>query len=437
MSDFNGKKKPDLKPKVKAQPPQYWEESSFMIAVQKGSGYPLDNIFDRIASVRGIKLIEAKLDDDKSSGSVSFSFDGDEFVLRFFYGEFSCPDPSEMFGQHLSENELGHLREAEYALTTAMDFHGSAQKCYLVQLKLISAMMPSLAAVLDESAEKILSPGFVKMAASSDVPPSPEVLYSVQAVSDENSDEVWLHTHGLCRCGIPELEILQSDSASCSGHYDLMKVVAGYMLSRDNSEDLSQPMFVGRLSDGTPIVVTLLPWEQGIWEYGRLNLGCLRDREESHNSFSSIIFLYTCEEDEQQEKRRKVDIYNSLWDDNPMYYLSNAETERMMAAARERFDYLKKFGLSPEGNAIVKIGLDADEKYFGEGNENREHIWFELKGFEPDGSFRATLTQEPYYVSDLHEGDEGVFTVNDVTDWRVYFRGDMINPDNAYLLEQE
>ena len=51
-----------------------------------------------------------------------------------------------------------------------------------------------------------------------------------------------------------------------------------------------------------------------------------------------------------------------------------------------------------------------------------------------DDGFRAVLTQEPYRVPSMKEGDEGEFTVEDVTDWIIRI-GDMtIDPNTAYLL---
>ena len=66
----------------------------------------------------------------------------------------------------------------------------------------------------------------------------------------------------------------------------------------------------------------------------------------------------------------------------------------------------------------------------------KEHIWFEIKEMNEDGSFSAELTQEPYYISSLKEGDIRTFTENDITDWMVFTENGRINPDAVYLLEE-
>ncbi|MBQ5513233.1 MAG: DUF4026 domain-containing protein, partial [Bacteroidales bacterium] len=48
---------------------------------------------------------------------------------------------------------------------------------------------------------------------ASKVAPSPDYMFTIHAVNDseEGTDSVWLHTHGLTRCGTIELEILGAD----------------------------------------------------------------------------------------------------------------------------------------------------------------------------------------------------------------------------------
>ena len=58
---------------------------------------------------------------------------------------------------------------------------------------------------------------------------------------------------------------------------------------------------------------------------------------------------------------------------------------------------------------------------------------FELIEFTEEG-FKAVLTQAPYRVSAMKEGDEGEYTVNDVTDWIIYTDEMSIDPNTAYLL---
>ena len=309
-----------------------------------------------------------------------------------------------------------------------MKFNKNAYKSYHLQLKLALAMVPDLIGVMDESAEKMLPAKWVFMTANSKVLPNPKSLFTVQAVAGDNK-EVWLHTHGLCRCGIPELEILNSDEANYQNHYNLISTYAMHLLDKKNElPNFEVGCFIGRLINGYPVVATSRSWTTGIKEYKHLKLGNLKDRKGGHNTKTNIIFLYKSEEDENKQVLSKVSIYDKLWGENPLFFFSDEETFRMKALAIERFDYVKEAFKNKDNAIIIKVGLPLKEK------GKFEHIWFEL--LEIKGKkFKAKLTQEPYDVPNMHTGDEAWYTVDDITDWIIYTRTFSVNPDNAYLLE--
>ena len=192
---------------------------------------------------------------------------------------------------------------------------------------------------MDESAEKMLPTSWVKMAANSKVIPASNDLFTVQMVSERNG-EIWLHTHGLCRCGVTELEILQSDKENCNEHYNIISTLASYLI--DKKKEYHNSAYIGILSNRQPIVVTYIPWTKGLKEYENLDLGSIRDRQDGHNSKTSIIFIYKNQEDEKQGKLTKVSEFNGLWGDNPIFFISNEETARMKELAMERFGIVKE-----------------------------------------------------------------------------------------------
>jgi len=77
-------------------------------------------------------------------------------------------------------------------------------------------------------------------------------------------------------------------------------------------------------------------------EYKNLDLGGPQDREDGHNTKTSLIFLYKSEEDEENKVLTKVSEFNDLWGENPIFFISDEETARMKSLAMERFDYVKE-----------------------------------------------------------------------------------------------
>lgn len=266
------------------------------------------------------------------------------------------------------------------------------------------------------------------LAAQSSVLPGATSLFTVQAVSDPNN-KVWLHTHGLTRCGLYELEILDSDIDHYNDHYHVLSTLASRLL--DKGDDMPQPLdsvALGMFEDRTPILGTYVPWTKGLDEYPRKLLGGLEDRKNSHNTHSAFIFLYATPQDEKRKKLSKVNDFNKKLESNPLLFISDSETQRMSALARERFGLVKY--MAEKNPILVKVGLkvDSDETGF-----EREHIWLELQKAEGD-KYYAKLIQEPYDIKALHEGDTVEFTIDDVTDWRIYLEDFSVEPNTAYLL---
>ena len=411
--------------KLKEEPLGYWEKESYMLIVPKVPNKDLlEDVAKRISNIDDVNIIEEQRLGEKNPGKIKLSYENEEYEIGYYPSKFSLP---EMYikNYYFSDEEIEELREAKAALTIFMKFNNNPKKSYQLQLKLALAMVPNMIGLMDESAEKMLPVEWVKMTANSKTLPSSNDLYTVQAVSNDNG-EIWLHTHGLCRCGITELEILQSNKENYNNHYNLITTFAGYLM--EQKEKYKKSAYIGILSNRSPIVVTYISWTKALEEYKNLNLGSALDRKNGHNSKTSVIFIYKNENDEKQEKITKVSDYDKLWGDNPIFFISNEETERMKIVAMERFNFVREAAKKKENKIIIKIGLKINE------SDKFEHTWFELIEFEGE-EFRAKLLQEPYNVKDIHKGDERLYTVKNVTDWVIYTPNFTVVPGNVYLLK--
>lgn len=423
---FNKNKKENLQ----EAPLGYWEEKSYMVLIPENQlKNPMVGLVERVASIEDVKIVEQKELSDKEPGYIKVNYEDEEYEIGFYPNYFELNPYYLTTAYHFEKDELEKLKNAHKALTIYMAFGKDSKKSYHLQLKVAYAIIPDMLALLDESAERLLPTRWVEMTANSKIVPSANDLYIVQAVTDK-SGEVWLHTHGLCRCGVTELEILQSDKQNYNNHYNLISTFASYLIDKnENFNPLENSAYIGVLSNRKPVVVTCLSWTKALQEYQNLKLGNAKDRKDGHNSRTSVIFIYQSEQDEEKKIRSKVSIYNDLWGENPIFFISNEETSRMKSLAIERFDFVKQQFENKENKIIIKIGLRIDE---GD-KDNLEHIWFQLIEFADD-RFKAKLTQEPYNVANTHEGDIMWFTPDDITDWIIYTKDYTITPSNVYLL---
>lgn len=428
---------------IKEAPLAYWEEFSYMLALTPENYIISEDVFANIKAIDGVEIKEKIMPSEDLPGKLVISYDGMDFEVGFYIGDFYTEEMYQWQLQYFTEEEKEQILKVKKALNVYMKFEGNPKKCYHLQLKLIYAMIPEMVALCDESAERMLNKKWVELAVKSNVLPAPISLYTVQAVYDEN--EVWLHTHGLCRCNLHEIEILDSNKDDSRTHYDLISNYACRLLDENNhveeddgNEQGEETIHMGVFYDGNPIVATSKKWINSLKYYPKDILGGIEDRKDSHNSKTNILFLYGSEEDFNKKCLRKPSEFTKKLENNPLYYISTEETARMSSLARERFSYvermLKEKQEGKDIGIIIKLGLETIDKDGNLDKKNREHIWFEALSMEGD-SFKARLTQEPYNIPNLHEGDEGTYSIDYVSDWRIHTENGVITPETVYLLD--
>lgn len=407
----------------------YWEEKSYMMIIPRDEeGDLLKQALSELEQAKEIKLVSQNYKLEETTLYIKVLYQEEEYEIGIFVGGVSIPEYY-LNGIFFTEDERKGILNAKKALTIFMKFNENVKKCYHLQLKLANIMVKDFIGVLDESAERMLAKRWVKMSAESNILPSAKNLFTVQGVIGKHKN-VWLHTHGLCRCGFTELEILDVDEVNQQNYYNLLITYAMHLVDKNEKSDpLYKGAYIGQLINGYPVVATCVSWTKGILEYKKLDLGGLEDRKNGHNSKTSIVFLYTSENDENKHILSKVSIYDKLWGDNPLFFYSDEETQRMKDLAMEKFDYLKKALKDKDNTILIKVGL------YSEKEKRYEHIWFELLEFSKD-KFKGRLTQEPYYFDDIHEGYENWYTKDDVTDWIVYTPNYSVSPDSAFLLDE-
>lgn len=419
-----------FKKKLIAQDLGYWEEKSYMMIIPKeDANNTLKKGLGKISKSKEFKVDDINYEVD---GTVILKvlYDNEKYDVGLYCGGIFVPEYYLYRNFLFSEEEKKNILNAKESITIFMKFNANAKKSFHLQLKIINTLVPDLIGVMDESAEKMFPAKWVTMAALSKVLPSSKDLFNVQAVNGDDGNS-WLHTHGLCRCGITELEILNSSQEHMQHHYNLLMTYAMHLVDAPEPIDPAYTSaYIGDLINGNPIIVTSVPWTEGLKEYKKMKLGNANDRKNGHNSKTSILFLYTSEEEAAKRILNKVTIYDDFWEQNPLFFFSDEETEQMKSLAQERIAYVKDAFKNKDTSILLKIGLPLKE-------EGRfEHIWFELLEIKGN-KFKAKLTQEPYEIPNMHTGDEAWYTVSDITDWIVYTKEFSINPSNAYLLDNK
>ncbi len=403
-------------------PLNYWEEESYIIIPYKSDELDRDSITNKLSMIDNFKLKGlAECSEDKF-GRFVFEYNNDSYEINYILDSFKLPNTNDSQLDKFSEEDLIKISDCDKCLVLSMEFNEDFLKQYKMQLLLASFLLPDLVCIIDESSENILHYKQVRSISMSSCLPSSSILYRIHAVVD--NDKIWIHTHGLSRCGLPELEIVESNKDNYLYHYNIIYTLADILINRGINEE--NKYFIGYVNENIPLLVTLKPWVDGLKEYPNIDLGGPVDRKMEHNTNFSIIFTYESEDNMKNNIYDKINIYDDLWDDEQLFFITNEETDRMKIMAQENFDYVKRY-FDKGCKILIKIGIKISEG-------SCEHMWFELLDIIDDDTFKAKLLSTPYNV-DLKEGDIDIYKLNQVTNWTIYYEDLEYDPNNVYELE--
>ena len=391
------------------------------------------NIIDRL---KRATLFDYKGAEIKENLMIKVRYMGEDYKIEVVTDEI---DISEVYtiNHQLTEENYNAMMEAEMGLTIGLLFGESPIDSYHLQLKILYTIVPDIIGIVDFCTERILSGVWTKIAAESRVSPSSDYVYSIQAISDEEGN-VWMHTHGLNRCGSIEVEILQSTKDTYKNHYYILQTIAKRAISDGGFVDEEEYCWIGRMNNGDSLVVTWINWLIAIRLYKNKNiLGGVKDRIQSHKHNTGVIYLYLSEADYNNKKYTHVSAVDDEISENALMMITTEETTRMSRLAKERVKYFKDAinKKETEIHGLMKIGLLVDDEYQNEEKDNKEHIWFEVLEIN-ELKIRGILTQEPYYIKDLEVKGVMELDLEDLTDWILYTPNNEITPDSVYLLEE-
>ncbi|WP_177762300.1 DUF4026 domain-containing protein [Flavobacterium sp. I3-2] len=335
-------------------------------------------------------------------------------------------------GNRISDEEREAYLKQKYFLETSQYFSDDYLDSYHLQLKVMQAIVEKPSVVFDYMPMRILSGKWVEITSKSHIPPAPSYLYVIHSVyeGEEDNRSYWLHTHGLHRCNAVELEFLNIKSGA-QQFYDVLNIVATSFLTSDTKKQEDEIFDVGY--DGLGLSFCWQRWEKSVMQFPPNILGGLNERNPEEENYGPSGVLFAVQEDEIVSP----EIYAKTLADNPMYFISDAETERMAALAYDRFHSFKKVFLEnfnanqDEKDAwsfLVKLGIQVDS------GDSREHLWFEVSHIDELDNITGLLLNQPYWIEALKQNDVKTYSLDFLTDWIIYGSETNYTPDTIYEL---
>ncbi|MEZ5991943.1 MAG: DUF4026 domain-containing protein [Planctomycetota bacterium] len=302
-------------------------------------------------------------------------------------------------------------------------------------IKLADVVAEGLAtACMDTNAMLLRSKTSLHELAECKVAPAPEEMYQIHAISD--GDMYWLHTHGLRRFEVPELELIGVPREHLEDAYTAFQWLVAYVL----------PVFIPTggidLSFGADVAIRLVPFERVIERRPADSLAGSRDREApEHRGWRLVV----C--DQRDDGRYSIEQFLRSVQGDPIFWLSDEESDRRAHLARGRFGlaaaawYSTQFKQRRMG---IKAGVpynDAREDLSDLiGSEklpkgvSREHMWFELQAIESK-LLVAKLESEPVFATYMKRGEVYRLPLSQLSEFNLILDGQYYNPTTISELD--
>lgn len=292
------------------------------------------------------------------------------------------------------------------------------------QIEILSCLVDDAVYVMDMEACRPFSGLWLREAASVPVPPPPESLYSVHQVVAED-ETCWFHTHGLKRCGLPELEILNVEPGGYQIALSLINVTAKLILDR-GMPAANEPFLVGY-----DMELLWLPWKIALEAEEMIGdeLGGPEDRNEFHDQPSAV--LYAPGED-PGDLLNPGAVFTAI--QHPVFFISSMETQRMRYLALFRLEYFAAVfhqrGRHEDWSFVMKIGYAIDG---ATDDDDYEHLWFRVHDMGPDW-MSGELLNQPYQIERLKQGEVLRNDLTQMSDWQIRSPHGHFDADNVRLL---
>jgi uncharacterized protein YegJ (DUF2314 family) len=310
---------------------------------------------------------------------------------------------------------------------------------FITLLKTVHGGLPESLGVLDTNTTHYHSRAQLQELVGGPVEPSAEILWTIHCIGDprNNDGTGWLHTHGLQRCGRPELEMLDVplSSGSAAGH--MLNHIAQRVLEEFVPEP-GEPFEVG-----TGMTVTFQPWQTIVAQPLDLRCGGKVDREgssgEAHNGVRAVV----CDS-EPRGVFRKLWTWPETairqWESGQcVLYLTNRATKRQAAQAQLSWPEFatafatcaalpRRVASQPNAAFVVKAGFEKNLPDSSDDDSAREHLWFEVQSIDGDRAHGELLNQ-PVAV-DLNQGEIVSIARTQLSDWKVQMPQCLFGPQS-------
>lgn len=315
---------------------------------------------------------------------------------------------------------------------------------YFMSVGMLGGALPDVVAILDVITGEVYDRKRIdRDFLAEDAGPVERLLWRLgryEALPDGDHDLVLLGTHGLARCGIPELELVEVPRDMTESAAVLLHTVAGLLLEND----LPDPGESVEVGDQLVVVLQPVAEVSGFIKEGSAGSEPWRVQARSHGMSEFALTRAVICAPKKRGKFRGVWVWPQtvvarIAAGGAVLYMTQHSVRASERRARATwgsfataFVSLTRTG-NPKWQEIARNGFTVQAPVPGSGEPRIEQAWFSLQGIDHD-SLTVAVLDRPVTRPDLDPGAQLEFATSVITDWRVEIGAEIYDPDDVDAL---
>jgi len=312
---------------------------------------------------------------------------------------------------------------------------------YFMSMGLLGGALPDVVAILDVVTGEVYPRRRVdRDFLAQDAAPLERLLWRLgryESLPDGDSNLILLGTHGLARCGIPELEMAEVPSELAEPAAVVLHTLAGLLLEN------SLPNPGESIEIGDELTVVLQPSETVSQFIAPASAGseAWRTQARAHGlSEFSLPRAVVCAVETVGRFRPlwvwPREIVERIADGRAVLYMTQHSIRSSERRARSTWaTFAMAFAsLTRTGNSqwqeIAHKGFVVQAPISPSGEGRVEQSWFAVEKIDHD-SVTVTVLERPVTRPELDPGTQLTISTSDVTDWRVEIGDELFEPDEV------
>ncbi len=321
---------------------------------------------------------------------------------------------------NLDEETYNAMLSAKLHLLMQMESSDDVLGSRYLALHILHTLLPDMLGVIDVVAQTAFPAGWVAFAGTYPDAVKPADLFSLHIAGTDDSDEVWMTTHGLCTLGLRELEMVGANRQNFGYFADILHYTACGCAENAMLRD------AGEYVTDIPMEeeMHMLTWVQPDTVLCKMP-GTLAANTERTSPFGILMVLgeddSTCLPTEFAPMAECKEVTLSG---------SHSNFMRRLRLSKDTLPCLRNALQYPMDQAAVRLEFLIPAEIREKCGYGKELLWAEIAKVEGD-SIVAVLAEESEYLPNYHEGDEVTVTSDNLAGWFVRPQG----ADNAFTEE--